>query len=418
MLFLLDFDEAWADVLSGDGVIIATDETYIESEIKPTHSIHLAGNPYFKGAKAKALPQKLAVIHGFTRHGFLTKYINGVPFRADVNDKNKRDSAEFIFQGSAVDFNNETFVMWLTNALIPTAQAEFPGKKVYVLFDNASFHTSADAEFFDVRKAARTTIIGKLRELGCVTLKYNTGNRTADGRVEVKEATLNEAVITYQNREMFKDKFKELNDPDILMLAATRWLHQNGHGGLLQNKVEKLLSSVGMKAIWNAPYMSQWNPIELGWAGGKGYAASLYKPSRVFSELVAHFRDGMYLPATGVKNGPRGYVKDDPNDPASLCTAAAKIFDHTVKVMNEYIKDYVPDVAPPPEGVPAVTSMTRWLEGEMGSLKAHPELEEIRAAFCGTRASRLWYITWHGRWYGSTELEEGEYGHGEDGGVV
>jgi hypothetical protein len=421
MIFLLDFNEACAEVEKGDAVIIATDETYVESEIRPTNSIHLAGDPHFKGFKAKALPLKTGIMHGFSPHGFLVSYDNGEPFRVNINDKSKHDSGEYIAQGKTLNFNNETFLDWLRNALIPTAKKEHPGKKIYVLFDNAGFHGNCDEDFFDVRKATRKAIVEKLQALGCTKLKYNTGARTADGKVEVKQADLklHEWIGKKKKRDVrFIKEASPLNDPDTLMLATVRWLHQNGHLDLLRNKAEKLLAAEGMTALWNAPYMSMWNPIELAWAGAKAYARALFKSDRTFANLVKHLRDGMYLRNDGKTNGPRGYVKDDPSDPNSLCEAARKIFDHTIRLMEEYIEDLVPDVAPPPEGVPPVTNMKRWLEGKMGALAAHPELEEARADFCGTRPAKLWYLAWFGRWYGSTEPAGEEDGDGGDAGML
>lgn len=80
---------------------------------------------------------------------------------------------------------------------------------------------------------------------------------------------------------------------DELKIAYVTWLKENNLPKL-ECKIEKYLKERGHEILWTPPYCPDLQPIELFWAGGKNYAASMYFTGRKMQDIVKHLRQGWY----------------------------------------------------------------------------------------------------------------------------
>ena len=81
-------------------------------------------------------------------------------------------STEMIFRGKIAggdyhaNIDGDMFMLWVNNRLVPTVNARFPDKKVYLVMDNAPYHHGRSEDCFFAAGKPKTEIKEKLVELG------------------------------------------------------------------------------------------------------------------------------------------------------------------------------------------------------------------------------------------------------------
>jgi hypothetical protein len=396
---IVKFNNIYNETKAGTAVMGFSDETHVQSDPHPTLSFHIKGDPAFRGVPTRKWPNKITLLHVMTPDGFLTDYVDGLPIRTSPNETSTRFTAEYFFMGKDYSLRQMEFNEWITRRLIPAFKKVYPDKKVYVLFDNAPYHTAVDKEtFFDVWRSKRDVVIAKLEELGCTSFQYINDKRNEDGGIDFVPFP-----FAQRNKKAYRDIFDSMSD-EVLKLAALQWILAN-HPELVSNQVENLLRPHNIHAVWNVSMMSQWNIIELGWAGAKQHVAENYKPNRTSAEIVKLLQDGMYTKRLGKEGQQLAFVKDDPADPTSTSPRAVNLLRHLIDdELQRYIDVEAPIVALPPEvgaaadgaAVGAGAGVTPWVTGKIGTatFKAHQELARAVAKFGGTRYSEHVYTAW------------------------
>ena len=64
--------------------------------------------------------------------------------------------------------NGDMFEKWLKERLIPTFKARYPGKRMYLVMDNAPYHHAHPDDSFFARNHTKEEIQSKLAELDVV----------------------------------------------------------------------------------------------------------------------------------------------------------------------------------------------------------------------------------------------------------
>ena len=97
-----------------------------------------------------------------TRHGLLTAPRRGRSSAAPSNVVSDEDlGCELIFEGliDSEDYhknmNGQVFMQWVQNRLIPTFKRLFPGKKLILLLDNASYHHPRGDDWINPNKMSK-----------------------------------------------------------------------------------------------------------------------------------------------------------------------------------------------------------------------------------------------------------------------
>jgi transposase len=166
------------------------------------------------------------------------------------------------------------FVAWLRNRLLPTFAQMYPGKKMYLVLDNASYHKPRDESWVSASKAqSKHELAHQLLDLGVSQLT------TVGAQPRVVPAHRFEAAVS--------DGGPSKED---LLAAVTKWLEE--HPDHNRTVVEQLMRDVGHALVYTPPFCPEVQPIELLWAKVKRYVADRSTHNRSLTEARQQTEDG------------------------------------------------------------------------------------------------------------------------------
>ena len=255
----------------------------------------------------------MVVLHAITRHSFICQRDrdgNPIVENAFEGSREKVETAEWIWPANSKhkdyhrNMDGEGFEFWLENRLIPAFRAQFPGKKMILVMDNASYHHQLNTKYFPegCRPASASKGINAhaLRIAGCEYIQVVRGNTVHKFTVPRKEPREYE-----DHREMGFDaprsgvsgtvyaRYPNGPSTEELQHATQEWL-QSEFPEALDSKVEALFRKNKWGIVWTPPYCPKFQPIELVWGAGKQRAAHLYFKGRSLEQTRSHLRSGFY----------------------------------------------------------------------------------------------------------------------------
>jgi hypothetical protein len=301
----------------GEYVVVFTDETYIHQ----THSPSTSWVPETDSSvgKTSSKGKRLVVLNATTMDNFVvTRNEVGYPIPEESLGKEAGrmepvPTAEWIWEanGKVIDYHKnmdgDGFERWLENRLIPAFEALYPGKKMILVMDNASYHHQHNDEWYPKGLSPKTATKGLnahvLRKLGVRSIKVN--RKGVDVNFEVPEeepqdykdhregipgarAPTKGAAGTVYARGGAEGPSKEELAKAVILICKRSFPH------VLDSKVERVFREKGWKIIWTPPYCPKFQPIELVWGVGKQRAGTLYFRGRDLKTTREHLRRGWY----------------------------------------------------------------------------------------------------------------------------
>lgn len=275
--FILEYAAALAEEEAGTAVVVYVDESYI-------HAHHASKNGWFHISDRDVIGdsdgKRLIILHAMTDSGLLA-----VPDEIATNWLNEPAlTAELVFEEVLEDGQDDSdyhntmtgakFVAWLRNRLLPTFAQMYPGKKMYLVLDNASYHKPRDESWVSASKAqSKHELAHQLLDLGVSQLT------TVGAQPRVVPAHRFEAAVS--------DGGPSKED---LLAAVTRWLEE--HPDHNRTVVEQLMSDAGHVLIYTPPFCPEVQPIELLWAKVKRYVADRSTHNRSVIQARQQTEDG------------------------------------------------------------------------------------------------------------------------------
>ena len=129
--------------------------------------------------------------HAITRFSFIAANGpdgTGIPEPAMEGTRDQRPTAGWVWyaeSGIKVYHDNMDgagFEWWVENRLIPGFEAQFPGKKMILVMDSASYHHQMNTEYYPEKKtpdnATKGLNVHVLRTAGCVGIGFPHVNKT------------------------------------------------------------------------------------------------------------------------------------------------------------------------------------------------------------------------------------------------
>jgi transposase len=301
----------------GEYVLVFTDETYIHQTHAPLTSWLDSSGFVSKPTKGK----RLIVLNAMTTDNFLvTRDAQGYPITEESMGKGAGamkavPTAEWIWEakGKVEDYHDnmdgEGFERWLEYRLMPAFAALYPGKKMILVMDNASYHHQINVNFYPKGKTPHTSSKGLnarvLRMAGCKAIKVTRGS--VDYNYEVPDAEPPDWTAFLDGRAAPGTKPPTGGaDGTVyarggsggpaareLAIAAAQWFRAH-RPEVLESKVETMFREFGWKIIWTPPYAPKYPPIELVWGVGKQRAGTMHTKGRTLLETRTHLRWGWY----------------------------------------------------------------------------------------------------------------------------
>jgi transposase len=267
--FILEYAAALKEEDAGTAIIVYVDESYI-------HTHHAGKKGWFQVNDRDVIGdddgKRLIILHAMTDDGLLA-----VPGEVASNWLSEPAlTAELVFEEVLEDGQDDSdyhntmtgakFVAWLRNRLFPTFAELHPGKKMFLVLDNASYHKPRDETWISCSKALnKHELAHQLLDLGVTEL--HTANETP--------RTVLAHQFTLKRSEGGPSK-------DDLIAAVQKWLAE--HPDHNRTVVEQLMSDGGHSLIYTPPFCPEVQPIELLWAEVKRYVADHATHNRSLTE--------------------------------------------------------------------------------------------------------------------------------------
>jgi hypothetical protein len=275
--------------------------------------------------------KRLIILHAITANGPLCerdsdgKPIDDLEWKGDTPHPKKKNPSDkltcktlWLATSKSGDYhdnmNSDMFMQWTNDRLIPTFEKLYPGKMMILVCDNAPYHHKREIGSMNTKTKKELLDMMTKDEVDWIELPLNTerseymdenGAEDCDEGTPFDVTDPKDAVCNFGETMGIRfdpDEQKQTANSTTRPRVATveelktsymLWLKLN-KPEKLECKVEKLLNERGYEILWTPPYCPDLQPIELFWAAGKNYAASLYYHGRKMQVTVDQLREGWY----------------------------------------------------------------------------------------------------------------------------
>ena len=267
---------------AGEFVMVFTDETYINTNHIPgtswMHEGRKVGRPSGKG-------KRLVILHAISTTDFVCEYTDsgmGIEegrYGGDGGSLVKRNTAEWIWPAKETkgdyhgEMSGEAYEMWLEHRLVPAFEAKYPGKKLNLVMDNASYHHEMNRNYYpaglEISNCSKAWHAHVLRLAGCSSIGVKRGQLTTffdipeneplgfqehwEQKTKVPQGKF-EGTVYERKNQSGGISAAELKD------ATIGWLKENKPEAL-ESEVELLFRGKGWKIIWTPRTALNFSPL-------------------------------------------------------------------------------------------------------------------------------------------------------------
>lgn len=221
--FVVRMSEAFAEEAAGNAVVVWMDESFVHQHHKRKGTIVDKSQPeqYTKRRRASDAStvrvsgggRLFMVIHACTKDGLVVHEVDGKrPVTPDKDKGRPLATAEWVWRSDPknkdADYHKhvtaDTIVQWAKNRLFPALRAKYPGKRVWLVLDNAKTHKAHEDDHISARSSTKKVITDYLWERGIRTI------------------TVRDATDPNKIAKKFKDNTWEVNAPKGPSVAEVR----------------------------------------------------------------------------------------------------------------------------------------------------------------------------------------------------
>jgi hypothetical protein len=283
--FLLQYSRAIVEQQQGRRVIVYTDESYVNvNHARKFTWYHPEAPEKDDVVRPSGKGKRLVLLHAFTQDGWLTRDSTIHNGRVDQCAL----SCELIYEADKGDgdyhdnMNGSIYMQWLSNRLLPSFAARYPGQKMILVFDNASYHHHRGPDWINPHRLKKAQMAAKLIELGISSISVE---RQKKGTLTMEQHAFDAASFSRHGGR---------HAPTLAELKAELMAYLSAHPGMNQTEVSKLFTAHGHELIYTPPYQPGVQPIERLWAYVKNHVAAQYKRGRTVPELILQTYQGFY----------------------------------------------------------------------------------------------------------------------------
>jgi hypothetical protein len=312
--FLRQLAEALQQERDGTAVLGCTDESYLHTAHSNQYCWYAPSSPSRNEVRGKGSKGKrLIMLHAMTRHGLLSAPRRGRSTAAPTNVVSDEElGCELIFEGliDSEDYHKnmdgQVFMQWVQNRLIPTFKRVFPGKKLILLLDNASYHHPRGTDWVNPNKMSKYELAVWISDRAHSITVQRDGASKYFGKTALFQPTSRYAPTVEEMRGWVK-----------------AYLLQ--HPSFNRTLLRQAFDAEGWQLLYTPPYCCECQPIELLWAHVKNYVGRQMGNDHSVAGVTQLARKGFYGDADN---------NHAPAD-AALCS---KLFDHVYSWCNQWIQ--------------------------------------------------------------------------------
>jgi hypothetical protein len=279
--YLIALAAAMKEEEAGTAIIVYMDESYIHQGQRTKFSWYCKKterNNIYQGHGPNS-GKRIIVLHAVTKDGMLAmpgvdpsnilteEYLSCALVFAEVNVD---DITPADYHNS---INGEKFVMWMRTRLIPTFKARYPGKKMYLVLDNAKYHHHRGEDWLTPAKMNLGQCARFLRENAVREITITSGKGERQHTYVVKASK-------------FSADRKD-GGPTMAGIRDAVKTYLLSHPGMNTTVPRQLMDDAKFSLIYTPPYESWLQPIELVWARMKHTVSTQAFLGRTHQETAA-----------------------------------------------------------------------------------------------------------------------------------
>jgi transposase len=264
----------------GKAMIVYMDESYIHAHHCSLFLWYSLTANRKSDVRGDNRGKRIIIMHAMSKDGLLE--VEGVEPSNILTEL--YHSCALIFNEVCVDgitpadyhdtINGEKFIGWIQQRLLPTFKKKYPGKKMYLVLDNAKYHHHRGPDWF----APATKTKGQLADF----LRQR----------KVKNITVNDERVIPASK-FSADARGMAGGPTVLQLKEAAKLHLKQHPEINTTVPQQLLDDAGYELLYTPPYVSELQPIELIWAYTKSLVARQSSRTRSVDTAAIQTREAM-----------------------------------------------------------------------------------------------------------------------------
>jgi hypothetical protein len=280
--YIYKYAAALKEQEDGSAIIVYMDESYIHAHHCSQYLWHSLATATKNEVRGDSKGKRIIIIHAMTKDGLLA--VEGVEPSNILTEL--YHSCALIFDEVCVDgvtpadyhdtINGDKFIGWMRQRLFPTVQKLYPGKKMYLVLDNAKYHHHRGPDWFSPSSKKKGQLADFLRQRNVSSITVD------DGRVVPAS-------------KFSADARGKAGGPTLVQLKAAAKAHIASHPEINTTVPQQLMSDQGYELLYTPPYVSDLQPIEMIWAFTKALVARQSHRARTARACAVQTREAMDL---------------------------------------------------------------------------------------------------------------------------
>jgi hypothetical protein len=278
--YIYKYAAALKEQEDGSAIIVFMDESYIHAHHCSQFLWHSLSSATKNEVRGDSKGKRIIIMHAMTKDGLLE--VEGVEPSNILTEL--YHSCALIFDEVCVDgvtpadyhdtINGDKFIGWMQQRLFPTVQKLYPGKKMYLVLDNAKYHHHRGPDWFSPCNKKKGQLADFLRQRGV------------------------QSIIVDDRRSIPTSKFSadargKAGGPTLAQLKTAVKEHLAAHPEINTTVPQQLMGDAGYELLYTPPYVSDLQPIEMIWAFTKSLVARQSHRTRTAQACAVQTREAM-----------------------------------------------------------------------------------------------------------------------------
>ena len=352
--YILEYGVRMRLTARGTHVFVYSDESYIHDNHALTMSWFCPGSS--RGVTRSKRSARFIIFHAITEYGLLASEPVGIDDDLTVI----RANAEYIYKfvppkgDSQADVestpatrkdkvddkdeyhhnvNSDMYLQWLKHRCIPAFKAQFPGKKMILIIDNASYHDAHVDSWKAVHKMNKKELIAAFDQFQIDEFEAFVDGVVLDSTVPGVILPLNPlgTFISYERKNFAKRASADRPEvPTTKQLKKALGQTLRRRPELRPTQVQQLLEAEGFSILFTPPMEPRCQPIENLWGTVKQVVAEQYSVSRTAQQAREQLVDAFYT---------YRYRHNDADEKGVSPRQCAAMVQRAREWMAEFVKD-------------------------------------------------------------------------------
>jgi hypothetical protein len=278
--YIYKYAAALKEQEDGSAIIVFMDESYIHAHHCSQFLWHSLSSATKNEVRGDNKGKRIIIMHAMTKDGLLE--VEGVEPSNILTEL--YHSCALIFDEVCVDgvtpadyhdtINGDKFIGWMQQRLFPTVQKLYPGKKMYLVLDNAKYHHHRGPDWFSPSGKKKGQLADFLRQRGVQSIIVD------DGR-------------TIPANKFSANAGRAAGGPTLAQLKTAVKQHLAAHPEINTTVPQQLMDDAGYELLYTPPYISDLQPIEMIWAFTKALVARQSRRTRTAQACAVQTREAM-----------------------------------------------------------------------------------------------------------------------------